>query len=114
MDKLTSKSFAEFFSEYSTVKVVWEYIGEGLFGEFDPFDSMDEPLLRFTCYRKDPSVAGGWGVIEGSSFCSRFVLGQTEEKVLEDFTYSQIFPALETSNYISILEDITYDDPVIT
>jgi len=114
MDKLTGKSFAEFFGEYDAVKVVWEYVGEGLFGEFDPFDSMDEPLLRFTCYRDSLSSPGGWDLIEGASFCSRFALGQVTNEVLEDFTRTKIFPALETSNYLSVLEDITYDEPVVS
>ena len=32
------------------VKVALEYIGEGLIGDYDPTESEDVPLLRFTVY----------------------------------------------------------------
>jgi len=30
------------------LKIVWEHLGEGRFGDYNPDDSEDDPLMRFT------------------------------------------------------------------
>lgn len=39
--------------ERDGVRVAFEWIGEGWSGDYNPDDPEDEPLLRFTVYRRD-------------------------------------------------------------
>lgn len=49
------------------VKVEWENLDEGLSGDFDPEDSQDINLLRFTVYlEKD----GNWEQVDDASYCT--------------------------------------------
>jgi hypothetical protein len=60
-------------------KVEWEYIGEGLSGDYDEEDEDDEPLLRFSCYEK---VGENWEPIDDSSYCTQLAV-TTPRSVLE-------------------------------
>lgn len=59
-------------------RVDWEWIGEGVSGDYDPSDPDDEPLLRFTCYQEEidsgfDTLIGcyeGWVQIDDSSYCT--------------------------------------------
>lgn len=102
---------AEFLNDDATLKVSWEYIGEGLYGEFDHTDSMDEPLLRFYCYRC--TAPDYWVEIEDASFCTQYSL-DSDVSDLREVSYSRIFPALQQPNYRRILENITYEQPVVS
>lgn len=44
--------YEEVVSDNGIVKVVLEWIGEGACGDYDANDPGDEPLLRFSVYRK--------------------------------------------------------------
>ena len=49
------------------VKVIWENIGEGHFGDYDEDDPEDENLLRFTVYVKENSK---WNEVDDASYCT--------------------------------------------
>lgn len=55
-------------------KVVWEDIGEGVSGEFDPDRAGDEPLLRFSCYKlfhgDGVATEDFWEQIDDASYCT--------------------------------------------
>lgn len=64
---ITNFSETEFYNDRGTTKVVWEYIGEGWYGDFDPTDPTDEPLLRFSvCTR----FGDGWEYADDASYCT--------------------------------------------
>jgi hypothetical protein len=49
------------------VKVVWENIGEGYFGDYDKNDPEDENLLRYSVYRK---INEEWEQVDDASYCT--------------------------------------------
>ena len=55
-------------NDTNTVKVEWEYIGEGWYGDFDPTDLTDDPLLRFSVSVKDGDE---WEYAEDASYCTQ-------------------------------------------
>lgn len=68
-DAITNFSEVEVYNDLGTTKVVWEYIGEGWYGDFDPTDATDEPLLRFAvCTRKGN---GDWEYADDASYCTQ-------------------------------------------
>ena len=54
-------------------RVVWEYIGEGWSGDYDPEDPSDIPLLRFSCSKRTTCAdhSEGWEELPDSSYCTR-------------------------------------------
>lgn len=83
----------EVVSENGLVKVVLEYIGEGYQGDYDPEDSEDEPLLRYTLYRKNDgnddlgNVAedGGneWCTVHDGSYCTMLSVNDDRDKLVQ-------------------------------
>lgn len=57
-------------------KVIWEDIGEGRFGDFDPYNDEDAPLLRFSCYEL---IDGEWEPMEDASYCTLLPVDSPEE-----------------------------------
>lgn len=59
-------------------KVVWEWIGEGNSGDYDPSNLDDVPLLRFSCYVKDTEAdmneEDSWTQIDDASYCTNMPL----------------------------------------
>ena len=71
----------EVMNDDETVKVEWEYIGEGWYGGFDPADDpTDEPLLRFSVQMREPD--GDWEYAEDASYCTMNPI-DTDPKELE-------------------------------
>lgn len=64
----------EVISKDGQFKAVWEWIGEGRSGDYNPADPNDFPILRFTCYIKDGeadlNAEDSWTQIEDASFCT--------------------------------------------
>ena len=64
----------EAISKDGQFKAVWEWIGEGNSGEYNPSDLNDVPLLRFSCYVKDtkadPNEEDSWTQIDDASYCT--------------------------------------------
>lgn len=50
------------------VKVEWEWIGEGMSGDYDPADQRDTPFLRFTVSHRAP--AADWESVDDASYCT--------------------------------------------
>ena len=67
-------------NDEQTVKVEWEYIGEGWYGDFDPTDPTDEPLLRFAVLTLEN---GDWEYAEDASYCTMNQI-DTDEKDLTE------------------------------
>ena len=57
-------------------KVEFDYIGEGMSGDYDPDDPNDSPLLRFYVSKIDYSTKE-WEVVDGGSYCT-YVDADTE------------------------------------
>jgi hypothetical protein len=56
------------------LKVEWEWIGEGNDGDYDPADKEDEPLLRFSCSRRELVQLTGeddWEQLDDGSYCTQ-------------------------------------------
>ena len=52
--------------EQGDLRVELEWIGEGLDGDYDPDDSQDVPLLRFSLWQRK---GGDWDYVEDTSYC---------------------------------------------
>jgi hypothetical protein len=52
------------------VRVTLEYIGEGYNGDYNPEDSEDEPLIRFTVDKREPG-ADYWEAVDDASYCTQ-------------------------------------------
>lgn len=70
-------------------KVVYENIGEGKFGDYDPTDNEDENLLRASLYTTNPKYwddptavdEWGWGYPADSSYCTLAPVDTPREKL---------------------------------
>lgn len=58
------------------VKVELEDIGEGWSGDYNPEDSEDTPLLRFTVSRLED---GNWEQVADASYCTRIPVDTPED-----------------------------------
>jgi hypothetical protein len=87
-------------------KVIWEDIGEGYEGEYNPDDPNDEHLLRFYIERMDSH--GHWNELPDSSYCTVIPV-DTTYKVLETYA-SLLLTAVETqgSGYRRVLQGLTW------
>lgn len=55
---------------YPRVRVDLEWIGEGISGDFNNDNPLDEQLLRFTVYRREDVESSRWHQVEGASYCT--------------------------------------------
>lgn len=56
---------------YPNYMLEWEYIGEGFEGDYDPDHGADEPLLRFTLYKRAEDMgAVEWEQVDECSYCT--------------------------------------------
>lgn len=62
---------------------VWEDIGEGWNGEYDPDDPDDTPLLRFTVMKfyQTNDFGGQWVEVDDGSYCTQMPV-DTDEAIL--------------------------------
>jgi len=95
--------FEDFVVMNDNFKVVWEHIGEGWSGEFDPAVSDDEPLLRFSCLR---GTNDGWEEVENGSYCTRCPIS-TPRHVLLQFA-KQILEALKQPSPKRRLQELSW------
>lgn len=51
-------------------RLVWEYIGEGHYGDYNSDDSTDEPLLRFSIEKRMNGLPFDWEQVEDASYCT--------------------------------------------
>jgi hypothetical protein len=71
----------EVVSKDGLIKVVLEYIGEGYQGDYDPKDSEDEPLLRYSLYQKDDD--GDWDDVDCGSYCTYLSVNDDRDKLVK-------------------------------
>jgi len=71
----------EVVSKDGLIKVVLEYIGEGYQGDYDPEDSEDEPLLRYSLYQKDDD--GDWDDVDCGSYCTYLSVNDDRDKLVK-------------------------------
>ena len=88
---------------YKDKRVVWEYIGEGRSGDFNPKDKRDEPLLRFSC---SMLAKNEWIEMVYSSYCTNLPVG-TPMKILARAA-SEVMEAIQDVNYKRRLEDLSH------
>jgi hypothetical protein len=79
-----SACFEEMSLTRGDLRIVWEWLGEGYDGDWDPEDDKDTPLLRFSVYRRidDPAardelglaVNEPWAAIDDASYCTNMPL----------------------------------------
>lgn len=65
------------------LRLDWDELGEGLHGDWDPDDSNDVELLRFTLYRLDE---GEWAPVDDASYCTQVPVSTdmgTRQQLLE-------------------------------
>lgn len=63
-------AFNDLTVEHGLNRVTWEWIGEGLSGDYNEKDKEDVPLLRFSCDKYDIDT-GIWNPLDDSSYCTR-------------------------------------------
>ena len=80
------------------IKLVWEHLGEGQEGDYDPTDPTDQPLLRFSIFWRENESAE-WEELGDSSYCTGLVTNTPEtklkaygEKILESLPTTQDKP----------------------
>jgi len=87
-------------------KVVWEWIGEGWNGDFNPEDSDDVPLLRFSCYH---FLNGDWQQMDDASYCTRMPISSNRFHLVKAAMI--ILEAIEDCNYKKRLEELSWFEP---
>jgi hypothetical protein len=97
-----------------TRKVVWEYIGEGWSGDYDPDRKGDQPLLRFSCYECQetgfaPDDPDRWRQMDDASYCTRMPVG-TPTGILAQAA-AVVLEAVEDACYKRRLEELSWLRP---
>lgn len=95
-------------------KVVWEYIGEGLSGEYNPEDPTDTPLLRFSCYEyihrdNEGHIIDDWEQMNDASYCTRMPPTASLRHLL--IAAGIILEAIEDVCYKKRLEELSWFCP---
>jgi len=100
-DGLVTFADFEYKPEGSDNYVLWEWIGEGISGDYNPYDVYDEPRLRFTVYGKDGEQ------LEDASYCT--TLNPLVSKLLLEVFADRILEACDTeASYKKKLEQLTW------
>lgn len=96
-------------------RVTWEYIGEGWSGDYDPNDSEDIPLLRFSCDVCDEDFnpqcesvgASPWIGMDDASYCTRLPTSTPKRALLQ--AAGIILEAIDTDgSYRKALEALSW------
>ena len=112
-------------SKNGVVKVEWTDLGEGLDGDYDPYDWGDIPLLRFDAWVKitgtdmdeqrslEWSEGDEWGYKPNGSFCTQTPT-YTDEVVLLDLAQmmaNQLADALDNGWWKQTAEELSHASP---
>lgn len=73
-------SFKEIELSIGNRKVVWEYIGEGNEGDFNPDNETDVPLLRFSCSKFEGNK---WEQMDDASYCTLMPVDSKIEQLIK-------------------------------
>ena len=92
--------FEELELRRGNLRVTWEYIGEGLSGDYNHEDPQDVPLLRFTVSRRIPGMADDTGVepdewqqLDDASYCTRMPNVGVEPKKENEKEKERVVPS---------------------
>ena len=73
------------------IRVDWYDAGEGLFGDYNPENPNDIPLLRFDVYVMDPVLNGemddGWREVEDASYCTNMPTTTPKDILVKGLSY---------------------------
>lgn len=89
-------------------KVVWEFIGEGMSGDYDPTDPEDTPLLRFSCYRYSLAHET-WEPLDDASYCTHLPISTPVEHL--KIAAGVILEALTKPSFKRELEYLSWFNP---
>ena len=83
------------------VKVIWENIGEGYYGDYDEENSEDENLLRFTVYVNEE---GEWIEVDDASYCTTVTADTDNGKLMEllNVLMDEFYDVLHYDIYASV------------
>ena len=93
------------------VKVMFEWIGEGLQGDYDDDDPNDIPLLRFDVFAheslgnenaEDSMIEDGWGFMLDSSYCTQMPIDTDSDIITKALKHIMIEVSEEVINGYSI------------
>ena len=89
-------------------RIVWEWIGEGVSGDYDPAIAGDVPLLRFSCAEL---VGMDWEEMDSASYCTNMTVEAPRDRLIE--VANKILDALEQDSYRHDLEYLSHlgDEP---
>lgn len=62
-------------TEHNKYRLDWVYLDEGWYGDYNPDDPTDEPLIRFDVYVWDKHYEDWNGEIDGTSYCTQNTVG---------------------------------------
>jgi hypothetical protein len=97
--------FKEVVLERENKRIIWEYIGEGYDGEYNPNDVNDSPLLRFVCSELNEKD-NQWYEMDNASYCTRLLVN-TPYRILI-FAGVVILNALNKPPYQKKLEELSW------
>lgn len=100
-----SEGFTDLCVELGGFRITWEYIGEGLSGDFDPENPADYPHLRFSCHKRGES-SGEWEEVSDGSYCTRLPTSTSLEYLLRAALL--IFGALDQPSPKRRLEELSW------
>ncbi len=105
----TFEAFEEVIVDHFDLRLEWEYIGEGVSGDYNPDDPDDIPLLRFTISRVATPLSGEYEPVEDASYCTmvrittpRQVLWGAGKAILQAFSNNEDSKLLEQLSWITL------------
>jgi len=102
MKNLSFKDYIVY-NKNGSLRVVWEWIGEGHESDYNEDDPDDEPLLRFSC---DKIEDGEWVGMDNASYCTQLNI-KTPKKYLKQGA-KEIIDAIEHESYKRRLEELSW------
>jgi len=105
-------SFVEVELIWKSMRVTWEWIGEGNEGDYNPDDPEDTPLLRFSCdhYIITDDGDGYWEGMEDASYCTQLPVDTPMRHLVK--AAGIIMEAIDTdSSYKRELEHLSWFCP---
>lgn len=115
MSRVEEPSFQDLQIKKGKWRVTWEWIGEGLDGDYDHSNPDDYPHLRFSCDQwnpdnpLEPHEEGSWEDLDDSSYCTRlptttprWMLMRAADVIMEALGESSPKHALEQLSWFCI------------
>ena len=96
-----------------TVQVEFEWIGEGLSGDYNENDPEDIPLLRFTVSKKEFAADEYWEPVDDSSYCTQISINTDRgklESILRSFMAELECPVLEGESTKRLCERLSWTE----